>query len=387
MPDNKYSKDYSSYFKLDADIIHLNHAAVGPWPIATANAVKAFADENVRVGSRNYAKWLQCETDLRQKLASLINAPSPDDIALLKNTSEGLSFIAQGIAWKAGDNIVIPAEEFPSNRIVWQSLESQGVELRRVDFKNMAACNTDSPEQQLIEAMDKNTRLLSCSSVQYASGLRLDLEAIGDACQKQQVFFCVDAIQSLGAICFDAQAVHADFVVADGHKWLLAPEGLALFYCRSEVRDQLQLHEFGWHMVDKQYDFDELEWQPARSARRFECGSPNMMGVAALNATLDVLFEIGMERIEAAVLHNSTYLFEALSKLGTELLSPDSSLRRAGIVTFNKQQIPADTLYSYLVENGVICAMRGGGIRLSPHFHTTEQQMDKAVDLIKNCSI
>ena len=370
------------YFQLEKDIIHLNHAAVGPWPIATALAVKAFADENISIGSKYYEKWVQRETELRQKLAALINAPSPDDIALLKNTSEGLSFIAHGLKWRPGENVVIPAEEFPSNRIVWQSLQSQGVELRCVEL-----LASDSPEQALIAAMDKNTRLLSCSSVQYASGLRLDLEAIGAACRKKQVLFCVDAIQSLGAVRFDLQATQADFVVADGHKWMLAPEGLALFYCRDTLRDQLQLHEFGWHMVDKPYDFNQTDWQPATTARRFECGSPNMMGVTALNASLDVLFEVGLDRVEKAVLHNSYYLFEALSAMdNVELLSPGSSSRRAGIVTFNKSNVSTDTLYSHLVENGVICAPRGGGIRLSPHFHNSEEQLDKAIDLVRNCT-
>jgi selenocysteine lyase/cysteine desulfurase len=374
--------DYSRYFQLDAGIIHLNHAAVGPWPVATARAVKDFADENAKFGSKDYEKWLRRETELRQKLATLIQAPSPDDIALLKSTSEGLSFIAHGLRWKPGENIVIPAEEFPSNRIVWQSLKTQGVELRCVPIYD-----SDSPEQVLIEAMDENTRLLSCSSVQYDSGLRLDLEKLGETCHKKQVLFCVDAIQSLGAVGFDVQAVQADFVVADGHKWMLAPEGLALFYCRDELRDQLQLHEFGWHMVDKLYDFDQLEWAPAFSSRRFECGSPNMMGVAALSASLDVLFEVGLDQVEAAVLHNSNTLFEALSAMDdAELLSPESRSRRAGIVTFNKPQVSTDQLYAHLQANGVICAPRGGGIRLSPHFHTTQQQLDKTIDLIRNCT-
>jgi selenocysteine lyase/cysteine desulfurase len=370
------------YFQLDADVIHLNHAAVGPWPVATANAVKAFADENVRFGSKYYENWVGNETRLRKKLAALIQAPSPDDIALLKSTSEGLSFIAHGIKWNSGDNIVIPAEEFPSNRIVWQSLETQGVELRRIPVGG-----TESPEQALADAFDNKTRLLSCSSVQFASGLRLDLEQLGEICQKNQVLFCVDAIQSLGAIRFDVGATQADFVVADGHKWMLAPEGLALFYCRESLRDQLQLHEFGWHMVENAYDFNQLDWAPATSARRFECGSPNMMGVAALNASLDVLFEVGMDQVEAAVLQNNQYLFDALSAMeGITLLSPEPGSRRAGIVTFNKPSVSTDTLYSHLVENGVICAPRGGGIRLSPHFYNNKQQFDKVVDLIKNCT-
>jgi len=372
-----------NYFQLDDDIIHLNHAAVGPWPIATAEAVKAFAEENSRVGSRHYERWLKNEAQLKNKLARLINAASSDDIALLKSTSEGLSFIAHGLVWNEGDNIVIPAGEFPSNRIVWESLKNRGVEVRRIAISQQTA-----PEQALIDAFDDKTRLLSVSSVQYASGLRMDLVPLGNACKQRQVLYCVDAIQSLGALCFDVQQVQADFVVADGHKWMLGPEGLALFYCAEAVRDQLQLSEYGWHMVEKLGDFDQADWQPATTARRFECGSPNMTAVAALNASLDVLFEVGLEQVEALVLENASVLFEALSAMNDiELLTPAEASKRAGIITFRKKGVSNEALYHYLQQQGVICAFRGGGIRLSPHFHTTRQQLLKTLDLVKKYAV
>ena len=372
-----------NYFQLDDDIIHLNHAAVGPWPIATAEAVKAFAEENSRVGSKYYDSWVQNEARLKNKLARLINAPSSNDIALLKSTSEGLSFIAQGLTWNEGDNIVIPAEEFPSNRIVWQSLKNKGVEVRSIDISQR-----HSPEQALIDAFDDKTRLLSVSSVQYASGFRLDLVPLGKACKQQQVLYCVDAIQSLGALRFDVQQVQADFVVADGHKWMLGPEGLALFYCAEAVRDQLQLSEYGWHMVENLGDFDQAHWKPAASARRFECGSPNMTAVVALNASLDVLFEVGLEHVETLVLENATYLFDALSAMDDiALLTPADVSKRAGIVTFTKTNASTEALYETLQQRGVICAFRGGGVRLSPHFHTPRQQLVKTLDLIAKYTI
>ena len=369
-----------AYFKLDKGIIHLNHAAVGPWPVATAEAVKAFADENASVGSRHFESWMRTEALLRSKLARLINAPSADDIALLKSTSEGLSFIAHGLHWSHGDNVVIPEEEFPSNRMVWESLQDRGVELRRISVYQAA-----SPEQALIDAFDGNTRLLSVSSVQYARGLRLELDRLGHACKQQKVLFCVDAIQSLGAVCFDAQAIEADFVVADGHKWMLGPEGLALFYCRAELRERLQLHEFGWHMVENVGDFDAPGWQPASTARRFECGSPNMTGIVALNASLDVLFEIGMKNVEKLVVKNAGVLFDELSNIdGIKLLSPAAHSRRAGIVTFSADNGVNEPIYQHLQQQAVICALRGGGIRLSPHFHTEEDQLQKTIELIRH---
>ena len=366
-------------FQLDENIIHLNHAAVGPWPTATQQAVCAFAEENARIGSQRYSQWLQTETRLRQQLANLIHADSSDEIALLKNTSEGLSVIAQGLNWSAGDNIVIAAEEFPSNRIVWQALAPLGVETRLVDISDAATA-----EQRLIEAMDTNTKLLSCSSVQYASGLRLDLQQLGQACKQHNSLFCVDAIQSLGAMQFDVNAIQADFVVADGHKWLCAPEGTALFYCRASVIPQLQLHQFGWHMVENPHDFNQLQWQPAASAQRFECGSPNMMGITALSTSLDVLFHTGLEQIERRILNNSEYLFEVFDTMeNIEILSCQLSGKYAGIVSFRRRDIDNEQLYEYLQNNNVICAYRGRGIRFSPHYYTEISDIARAVELVR----
>ncbi|MGB5278510.1 MAG: aminotransferase class V-fold PLP-dependent enzyme [Gammaproteobacteria bacterium] len=365
----------SAYFQLDQAVIYLNHAAVAPWPLRTANAVKAFADENARQGSKDYNLWLIREMQLRNQLARLINAPSTDEIALLKSTSEGLSLIAYGLPWQSGDNIVIPAEEFPSNRIVWQSLQPMGVETRLI-----ALSNTHDPERALIDAIDSHTRLVSCSSVQYASGLRLDIERLGQACRQRNALFCVDAIQSIGALRFDVQACHADFVVADGHKWMLGPEGTALFYCRKDLIEQLALKQYGWHMVQDFSDYSKKDWRPHSTAQRFECGSPNMMGIVALHASTGLLHDIGMETIESQVLANSASLIDKLRAVkGVEILSPTDQERRAGIVLFKRKDTDTAALYRHLQERNVICAMRGDGIRFSPHFYTTEAMLDAAV--------
>ncbi|MCW8957297.1 MAG: aminotransferase class V-fold PLP-dependent enzyme [Gammaproteobacteria bacterium] len=371
--------DSESYFNLKPDVIHLNHAAVAPWPNCTVAAVKAFADENGRIGSTGYAQWVNTETELRKQLARLINAPSHDDIGLLKNTSEGLSIIAYGLDWQAGDNIIIADEEFPSNRIVWESLKPLGVEVRRVklDFEN--------PEQRLIDQSDDRTRLLSISGVQYASGLRMDLAKLGQACQQRKIIFVVDAIQQIGAIQLDCQAINADFVIADGHKWMLGPEGLALFYCRREWRTKLKLNQFGWHMVEDLSDFNKMDhWQPASSARRFECGSPNMLAVHALHASIGLLLELGMDNIEQQVLDNVQYLINMFTKLKqVSIISPTQLDRHAGIFTFNKQGVDNEQLYQHLVARRVICALRGGGIRLSPHFYTPKQQLEQLANWVE----
>ena len=169
---------------LKPGLIYLNHAAVGTWPSRTAKAVRNFATENETCGAQHYLEWMKVEAVLRDQFAQIINANSGDDIAILKNTSEALSFVAYGLDWQAGDNVVISNQEFPSNAMVWHSLKAKGVEVREVEL-----CSDDSPEDALIKAMDDKTKLLSISSVQYASGLKMDLLALGEACKKTRCYF------------------------------------------------------------------------------------------------------------------------------------------------------------------------------------------------------
>lgn len=362
------------------DIVYLNHAGVAPWPRRTAEAVRVFAEENTHTGAKCYKTWLQCESALRSQLQVMINAPAVNDIALLKNTSEALSVVACGLDWKPGDNIVSTDEEFPSNRIPWQAQHKYGVEFREVNV-----LYSPSPEQDLINACDQYTRVMTVSSVQYSSGIRLDLQQLGDYCATRKILFCIDAIQSVGAHALDVQAIRADFVMADGHKWMLGPEGVALFYCNPEVRSQLELRQYGWHMVENAGDYDAREWLPAMDARRFECGSPNMLGIHALSASLSLYDEIGTEVIYRKILDNTSYLIDNLDKYqNIEILTPRDEGRRAGIVTFRIVNKDNRELHAILLKNNVICAFRRGGIRFSPHFYTDQNKMDKALDIINS---
>jgi len=279
-----------------------------------------------------------------------------------------LSLIAYGLDWQPGDNIVSTSQEFPSNRIVWESLQEKGVELRLADVSG------ENPEDAMLALCDERTRLLTVSSVQYGTGLRMDLKTLGEFCRQENILFCVDAIQSLGALQFNVQDCLADFVVADGHKWMLGPEGLAVFYSRAEIRAQLSLLQYGWHMVEHAGDFDRLNWEPSKTARRFEAGSPNMLCIQALDASLSLFEDVGMEHVEAAVLANSAQLIDWVqNQLDLELITPALADRHAGIVTIRHRKLDAQghaSLYRALMKTGVICANRAGGIRLSPHFYS-----------------
>lgn len=362
-------------FEVSGAIAYLNHAAVAPWPTRTKQAVVAFAEENASSGAQHYERWLKTERSLRLQLCQLINVPSVDDVALQKNTSEALSAIAYGLDWNAGDNVVLCAQEFPSNRIVWESLRQFGVEVRLATL-----AGRESPEEALMELVDQSTRLISVSSVQYGSGLTMNIEQLGAFCRDEGVLFCVDAIQSLGAHPYDNEVVGADFIVADGHKWMLGPEGLALFYCKPELRERLALHQYGWHMVQDHSDFNQPKWDIAHSARRFECGSPNMLGTVALNASISLLLEVGIDTVAAQLNKRVQQLIQQLNASDQiEILSDTNPDRLTGIVTFKHRTVTNETLFSSLRQANVVCAMRGSGIRFSPHFYTPTEAIDRAV--------
>lgn len=366
-------------FPQDENLLYLNHAAVSPWPRRTAAAVTGFALENVSEGARHYPRWMETEQQLREQLRTLINAPNTQSIALLKNTSEALSVVAGGIPWQPGDNVVSSNQEFPSNRIPWQARQKHGVEFREVEL------NDQDPEQALMDACDCQTRVLTVSSVQYGSGLKLDLERLGEFCRSRNIRFCIDAIQSIGARPLDVQACQADFVMADAHKWMLGPEGIALFYCRSELLETLELHQYGWHMVANAGNYDAKDWAPAPDARRFECGSPNMIGIHALSASLSLLLEIGMQTVGELIEERVRYLISELEGVnGLQLLTPADPARHAGIISFHIEGVDHAGLHKHLMQRQVICAHRFGGIRFSPHCYTGMEKIARAIDILKS---
>ncbi len=380
MSDNRSNlSSIQAEFALDQEIYYLNHAAVSPWPKRTADTSRRFADENVRYGATYYANWVEAEHKLKTQFCSLLNIPATTDIALLKNTSEALSVVACGLPWRKGDNVVSTDQEFPSNRIVWEAQVARyDITLRQVDV-----ARTDDPESALINACDEKTRVLAVSSVQYGTGLKLDLVKLGQFCRCNAIYFCVDAIQSICAHAIDIKEINADFVMADAHKWMCGPEGVALFYCRPEIREQLRLYQFGWHMVQHSTDYTRKDWSPAHSARRFECGSPNMLGIHALSASLSLFEEIGITTVSYNLSRNVDYLIDKITKFNDiSLISPMLKERRSGIVTCRFNQVDSETLHARLTEQKVICAKRAGGIRFSPHFYTPREVIDKAIEVI-----
>ncbi len=343
---------------------YFNHAAISPWPLCTTQAVQRFADENNQHGPEHYKNWISRESELRRNLARLLNASSSADIALLKNTSEGICTVAFGLDWQAGDNIVIPCHEFSSNRLPWLAQADRGVEIRQVDIRS-----AENAEKALCAAMDERTRLLAVSAVQWTDGFRLNLNELGEFCRQNQVLFFVDAIQQLGALQVDVAAAHIDFLAADAHKWLLGPEGIAVFYSRAAARDRLKLVQLGWHNLENHWTFIG-EGEPSSTARRFEAGSPSTLGQVAMHASVQLLLTTGMPQIEQCVLANTACLLESLQTIkGVSITSRQEAERRSGIVSFRPEQLPLQEFYDALQTRGLRCSLRDDAIRLSPHFY------------------
>jgi selenocysteine lyase/cysteine desulfurase len=366
-------------FPLESELCYPNHAAIGPWPRRTAQAVAGFAQQCMMRGGSDYPHWLETERRLRERLARLLGVEGADDIALVQNTSEGLSIVSQGLDWRDGDEVVGLRGDFCSNQMAWEVLDARGVVYKPVDALAVA-----DPEGRLIAAIGPRTRLMAVSTVHFAGGYRFDLERLAAACRRHGVLLSVDVIQSLGALPFVQSRVQADFITGGGHKWLLAPEGQGFFYCRPALRDRLRLHRFGWAMRAQPYEFESETWQPAESARRFEAGTPNMVGIHGLEASLSLFEEVGMENVASRLAENVSVLADGLAGLpGIEILTPADRERRAGILTFRSSRVDGAQLHAALMARQVICSPRLGGVRLAPHFYTPESVLTRTIDEIR----
>lgn len=338
--------------------------------------MRAFVEDNATYGPLHYSDWLETEQRLRRLAARMLGADAAD-LALVKNTSDGLCQIAAGLDWQPGDAVVCSAGEFPSNLMPWQQLPPEFVERRVVPF------NPERPEDDLIAALDSRVRVLAVSSVRYDSGIRLDLNRLGAACRAHDTLLVVDAIQQLGALSMNVAELQADFIVGGSHKWLLAPEGLALFWSRPSARARLRPVQTGWRMWPDMFNFERSDWSPPSSARRFEPGTLNMAGIVGLEAALDLLLGYDPTECESRLLQRSGRLLRGLASMpGVRLHTPADDARRAGIVCFEAERITSRDMHKALAEAGIFGAIRGRSVRLSPHFYTPETQIDRTLEVI-----
>lgn len=377
---NNLWEDIRREFPVVRRWIYFNHAGVAPVPARTAAAVQLFMDEALYNGACVYDRWMERVEGVRRQFAGIIGA-DPGEIAFVKNTSHGLSIVANGLGWKEGDNIVTARGEFPANIYPWMALQDKGVELRLVMPREGRVAVED-----LAKAVDGRTRLLAISSVGFANGFRIDLESVGRLCKEKNILFCVDAIQSLGALPLDVKKCNIDFLSADGHKWMLAPEGTGCFYCSMERLDLLKPPLIGWNSVKNARDYSHYNFIFRHDAQRFEEGSPNVMGIAALGASLGLLQEIGLEKIEERVLFITDRIITGLEERGYAIRTPRGGGEKSGIVSF-KSWKPAAILQSLFAAKGVACAARDGALRVSPHFYNNEEERNKFFEILDEVDV
>ncbi len=366
--DDKILEAYRKEFPITKNYIYLDHSGVSPASLRVKNAIDRFLAESAAGGAFHYPKWAQRIGETRSACAGLINA-APDEIAFVKSTSHGLSIVAEGLDWKPGDNVLIYEKEFPSNIYPWLNLKRKGVEVKAIPSREGRLEISD-----IERLIDPRTRLLSISSVQFANGFRIDLKRVGELCKQKNVLLCVDAIQSLGVIPMDIKAFHIGFLTADAHKWLLGPEGIGIFYCRRGLAERLSPPLIGWKCVQNELDFDHPDFCLKTDAMRFEEGSMNLLGIIGLGAAVDLLLEIGIKNIEERVLGLGDVIIREAEQRGHLVRTPKARNERGGNVTFSGNFEPA-TARDRLRENRIMVSVRGGGLRVSPHFYNTEEEI------------
>ena len=366
---------------------YLDHAAVGPLSAPATQAIRQFADQASLDGDTVWPSWAAEIERLREKTAGLIGAEK-SEVCMVPNTSTGINLVAEGWPWKAGDNVILPDGEFPSNLFPWMNQASRGVELKIIPRRGEIVDVED-----LINAIDGSTRMIAVSWVGYASGYRVDLETLVAKAHERGVLVFLDAIQGLGLYELDVQKVPVDFLAADGHKWLLGPEGAGVAMIRQQHQDQMRCTNVGWSSVKNSFNYAEPQLQLRDTAARFEPGSANMVGIAALSASMEIFRQVRKHHGEASIgeriVQLSNLLTEKLAEIGVASrmsAAPDAwgSSNQSGIVTFDVPSCePAEVRRRCLVED-VVVSCRGGGVRASIHAYNNENDLQRLVDVVES---
>ncbi len=357
-------------FAVTSDRIYLNHAAVGVLPQPTVEALHAFVDAHAKGGVLGTFPYEGAMAEYRERVAASIGA-SGAEIAILRNTSEGANVLAQGFDLRPGDEVLVPAEEFPSNAWPWRALRTQGVIVRELD------CSTEllNPER-LAREIGSRTRVVALSWISYVDGARHDLAGLSAVAHDRGVALVVDAIQGLGALDLDVRASGVDALYAGGAKWLCALQGVALLYVSSALRERLRVAAPGWRSVADLWDFhnDRQGW--IDDASRFEGGTPNFIGALSLATSLDLFRSVGIARIERQIAALRERLADGVRALGATVLERPGRGGLSGILTFSVAGRESIALGRALQSEGFVTTWRANGIRVSPHGYNTLGEID-----------
>jgi cysteine desulfurase/selenocysteine lyase len=366
-------------FPVAREKIFLAHAGVCPLPKRVADAISKCAEQST-FGDQEV--FMLSRLDDARKLASQLINCQPDEIALVGPTSLALSFVAAGLNFRKGDNVLIYHDDYPSNVYPWMALAARGVQVRLLNIKNYGAIRTID----VIGQVDENTRLVALASCHFISGFRIEIDAIGKFLRERGILFCLDAIQTLGA--FPTTVEHVDFLAADAHKWLLGPCGAGIFYVRRELQEKLNPPIYGWHNVRNPNFVAQEQIEFRSGALKYEAGTQNLVGLVGLIASMELALEIGVENIAVELLCKRALLVPALQAKGFTVLNADAKPENAsGIVSFFQPGKDLTALNQKLSEAGIVASLRTNRkgqnfIRLSPHFYNTDAELQRVLELL-----
>ena len=367
-------------FPVARDKIFLAHAGVCPLPRRVAQAIADYVQE-ASTGDQERFIFPAILDDGRKLAAQLLNCRT-EEVAFVGPTSLALSFMASGLKFRRGDNILIYFDDYPSNVYPWMALVEQGVEVRLMNTRGLGVIRP----KDVMGQVDENTRLVALASCHFISGYRIDLSAIGKMLRARNILFCVDAIQTLGA--FSTTVEQVDMLAADAHKWLLGPCGAGLLYVRHEVQEKVNPPVYGWHNVHCPDFVSQEQIAFRKDARKYEAGTHNLLGVVGLMAAMKLILEIGIENISRELLRKRTWLVPALQAKGFSVLQAEAPPEiGSGIVSCYGGGKDLSALHQKLSAANRVASLRTDRtgqryLRLSPHYYNTDAELHGVLEML-----
>jgi cysteine desulfurase / selenocysteine lyase len=367
-------------FPVTRDKVFLAHAGVCPLPRRVSEAVRQYADQSTLGDQETLVPAFQLQRS--RELAGTLLGADPDEIAFVGPTSLALSYVAGGLKFRRNDHVLVYFDDYPSNVYPWMALAERGVEVRFLNIRELGRIRL----VDVLGQIDEATRLVSLASCHFIAGYRIDLDEIGAALRQRGILFCVDGIQTLGA--FPTSVGQVDFLAADAHKWLLGPCAAGIFFVRKAIQEQLQPIVFGWNNVRCPNYVAQEELAYRSGAKRYEVGSHNLLGLVGLNAALDLLAEIGVEKIALDLLRKRSWLVPALQAKGYTVLHSNASPQNgSAIISFYRPSSDPAALHERLTQAGIVTSLRADRsglqfIRISPHFYNTESELHRLLEAV-----
>ena len=368
---------YREWFGYDSELIYFNNASTGMMPIRSAEAMKKMIDERAQKGQPSFEDLLAMQANFRSEAAKLLNV-SDEEMAFVRNTTDGLEMALHSIDWREGDNMIVQEDAFPASLYLAHYCFPQ------VEKRYIPLISENDFYGELEQRIDERTRAVVVDLVHFLSGSRFDLQRLGEIARNSNSYLVVDGIQAAGTVKIDLQQTPVDFFAAGGVKWLLSPSGTGLFYVRKEILNELIPFHISWagaHYEDISSLYPVRQLHP--DARRFQPANENYIGMTALTESLRMLNEIGADQAERRVSDLTGKMMRELAALGCEIFTPNNDDERAGIVTFRHPHFSSGEIFEKLMAEKVICSLREGWVRFAIHFYNGEDEVEHVVSLLK----